>query len=116
NVPGFGERGGVRDRERNVEDSGEGLSEERFADAGGPDQQDVRLVELDVVLTERGRVDALVVIVDRDGERLLRLLLTDYVLVESVLDLLRSRDLGNSLRYLALFVLRQDFVAERDAL
>ena len=65
---------------------------------------------------ERRGVDALVVIVDRDRERLLRLLLADHVLVENVLDLLRRRDLGDRLGDLALLVLGEDLVAERDAL
>ena len=115
-VAGFGERRGVGDRERHVEDAGQRLREQRLADARGADEQDVRLVELDVVVAQRRRVDALVVIVDRDGERLLRLLLPDHVLVERVLDLLRRRDLRDRFRDLALFVLREDLVAERDAL
>ena len=65
---------------------------------------------------DRRRVDALVVVVDRDRERLLRLLLPDHVLVEDVLDLLRRRDLSDRLGDLALFVLGEDLVAERDAL
>ena len=115
-VAGFGERRRVGDRERNVEDSRERPGEQRLADAGGADEQNVRLVELDVVVLERRGVDALVVIVDRDGERLLRLLLPDHVLVEDVLDLLRRRDLSDRLGYLALLVLRQNLVAESDAL
>ena len=64
----------------------------------------------------RAGVDALVVVVDRHRERLLGRLLPDHVLVEHVLDLLRRRDLGHRLRHLALLVLREDLVAERDAL
>ena len=66
-VARFGQRRGVGDRERHVEDARERLREQRLADARRADQQDVRLVELDVVIAERRRVDALVVIVDRDG-------------------------------------------------
>ena len=40
--------GGVGDRERDVEDLGEGLGEQRLAGAGRADQEDVRLLELDV--------------------------------------------------------------------
>ena len=49
-VAGFGERGGVGDRERHVENARERLRQQRLADAGGADEQDVRLVELDVVV------------------------------------------------------------------
>src|SRR5204862_8025541 len=62
------------------------------------------------------RVDALVVVVHRDGEGLFRLLLADHVLVQHVLDLGRRGDLGDRLGDLALLVLRQDLVAEGDAL
>ena len=55
-------------------------------------------------------------VVDGDGEGLLGLLLPDHVLVEDVLDLLRGGDLGDRFGDLALFVLGQDLVAERDAL
>src|SRR5256885_13603146 len=61
-------------------------------------------------------VDALEVIVSRHGQGLLRLLLTDHVLIEHVLDLGGSRDLRDRLGDLALLVLRQDLVAQRDAL
>ena len=49
-VAGFGERRRVGDRERHVEDARQRLREQRLADARRADQQDVRLVELDVVL------------------------------------------------------------------
>src|SRR5205823_5927470 len=73
------------------------------------------LVELHVVL-HGGGVDALVVVVDRDRERLLRLLLTDHVLIEDVLDLRRCGYLGDRFGNFALFVFREDLVAEGDAL
>src|SRR5467141_586643 len=111
----LGERRGIRDRERDVEDAGQRLGEERLAHAGRADEHDVRLVELDLGLAPLVRVDALVVVVDRDGEGLLRLLLADHVLVQHVLDLGRRGDLGDRLRDLALLVLRQDLVAEGDA-
>src|SRR5207245_1075612 len=62
------------------------------------------------------RVDALVVVVDGDGEDLLRPLLADHVVVEERLDLHRGgeRDRGPVLFPLAL--LGDDVVAELDAL
>ena len=62
------------------------------------------------------RVDALVVVIDRDGQGSLGALLADHVLVEDILDFAGSRDLGNRFGNFALFVLRQDLIAERDAL
>src|SRR5439155_8946671 len=77
--------------------------------------QDVRLLQLDlgVLLAD---LDPLVVVVDRDGENLLRGLLSDDVVVEELVDLAR---LGKFLE-LELGGLRElfldDLVAEVDAL
>ena len=91
-VAGLGQRRRVGDAERDVEDARQGLGEERLAGAGRPDEQDVRLLELDLVDLVAG-VDPLVVVVDRDREDLLGPLLADDVLVERVLDLARVREL-----------------------
>jgi hypothetical protein len=56
------------------------------------------------------------VVVDGDGQALLRLFLADDVLVEDVLDLEWRRDVGEATGGLALLLFRQDFVAERYAL
>src|SRR4029078_2729754 len=53
-VTRFGEGGRVRDGEGNVEDSGEGLGQQGLSDAGGADQEDVGLIELDLALPRRG--------------------------------------------------------------
>ena len=85
-VAGLGEVGGVGDGERHVEDARQRLREQRLAAAGRAEEEDVRLLQLDVVGADLG-VDALVVVVHRDGEDLLGALLADDVLVEDVLDL-----------------------------
>ena len=82
----------------------------------GPDEQDVRLLELDVGIAVRAGLHALVVVVDRDREDLLRLVLADDVVVQVLVDLtglgeLVEADLG-ALRELFL----DDLVAEVDAL
>jgi hypothetical protein len=90
-VARLGQRGRVRDCERHVEDLGQGLGEQSLAAAGRAEQQDVRLAQLDVFRADPG-LDALVVIVNRDRERLLRAVLADHVLVQDGLNL---RRLGN---------------------
>src|SRR5687768_813303 len=112
----FGQRRGVGDREGNVEDPREGPGEKRLAHSRRADQENVRLVELHIIVLERRGVDSLVVIVDRYRQRFLGLLLPDHVLVQNVLDLLRRGDLGYRLRNLSLLVLGQDLIAERNAL
>ena len=90
-VARLGERGGVGDRERHVEDARQRLREQRLAGAGRPEQQDVRLLQLDVA-DEGLALDAPVVVVHRHREDLLRALLADHVLVERCADLARLRD------------------------
>ena len=116
-VAGLGERRGIGDGEGDVENARERLGEQRLADAGGAEEQDVRLVELDISLAvARTAIDALVVVVDRDGQvRLARSCPID-ILIQHVLDLLRRGNRVLPLGDLPLFVLRQDLVAERDAL
>ena len=52
-VAGLGEARGVGDGERHVQDPGEGLGQQRLAGAGRADQEDVRLLQLDVARRRR---------------------------------------------------------------
>jgi hypothetical protein len=117
-VAGLGERGGVDDRERHREQLGQRLREQRLARAGGADEQDVRLVELDVVAAARLLLDldALVVVVDRDGELLLGALLADDVLVEELLDFRGRGERRTDTAILEPVVVGDDVVADLDAL
>ncbi len=49
-VTGFGERIGVGDINRNVEDIGEGMNEEGFAGAGGTNHENVGFLKVDAVI------------------------------------------------------------------
>jgi hypothetical protein len=115
-VAGLGEGGGVGDGEGHVQDARQGLREQGFARARGAEEQDVRLLELHVARGDLG-VDALVVIVDRDREDLLRAVLTDDVLVEDGLNLGGFGE-GLAARYglFAVHFLGDDVVAQTDAL
>ena len=90
-VAGLGQRGGVADGERHVEDPGQGPGQQRLAAAGRADQQDVRLVELDLLVGLLAVDQPLVVVVHGDREDLLGAVLADDVLVELLLDLARGR-------------------------
>src|SRR5690606_27152593 len=61
-----------------------------LAYAGWANEQDVGLFELDILFS--GGTDALVMVVDGDGEDLLGLLLADDVFIQAVEDVLRRRD------------------------
>ena len=119
-VAGLGQRRGVGDGERHVEDLRQRAGEVRLADAGRADEEDVALLQLDVAGGGAAvGVDALVVVVDGDGEDLLRLLLADDVLAELLEDLLRRRralsGAGLGLRRARRFFV-DDLAAELDAL
>ena len=115
-VARFGERGRVGDREGHVQDARQGLRQECLAHAGRPDQEDIALVELDVVVATGVGIDAFVVVIDGDGERLLGAILPDHILVQHVLYFGRRGDLRDRFGDFALFVLRQNLIAKRDAL
>ena len=120
-VAGLGQRGGIGDGERHIQQARQRLGQQRLAAAGGADQQDVALGDLDIVLGldaagAAAGLQALVVVVHRHGQRLLGALLPDDVLVEHGLDLgglgqLVARPVGLVLEFLA-----DDVVAQLDAL
>ena len=115
-VAGLGQRRRVGDGERDVEHLGERLRQQRLAAAGRAEQQDVALLQLDRVLLVAAGLDALVVVVDGDGERALGGLLADDVAVEEVVDLAGLGELV-PLELGALGeLLLDDLVAEVDAL
>src|SRR4051794_31456602 len=117
-VSRLGQRRRVDDRERNAEHAREGLRQQRLAGAGGTDQQDVRLLQLDVLaVVARRVVDSFVVVVDGDGELLLGAFLTDDVEVEELLDLFRLRQLAGAFHRarLVFAILSNDVEADVDA-
>ena len=118
-VTGFGQRGGIGDRERHVEQARERLGQQGLAAAGRADQQDVALGNFDVVLATAGgaaaRLQTLVVVVHGDRERLLRALLADDVLVENLLDLGRFRKFVARALGAVFELFTNDVVAELDA-
>src|SRR5262249_50633975 len=103
--------------ERHVEDLGQGLGQQRLAAAGRADQEDVRLVHVHLAAALVGEAEALVVVVDGDGEDLLGALLPDGVLVEALLDGPRGGDVGKGgTAAAAALVLLDDRLAQLDAL
>ena len=85
----LGECGGVGNGERHIQHARERLRKERFAAAGGADEQNVGLLQLHIGLLVV--INALIVVVNGDGKRDLRRLLPDDVFVEEFLDLCRLR-------------------------
>jgi hypothetical protein len=115
-VAGLGQRGGVGDRERDVEDPRQGLRQQRLAAAGRAEHHDVRLLQLDVGLLGLRDLNPLVVVVDGDRERALGGLLADHVLLQDVVDFLRFRQVLELEGRRRGQLLVDDLVAEVDAL
>ena len=82
----------------------------------GPEQHDVRLLQLDLGLLGLGDLDPLVVVVDGDREGPLGGLLADHVLLQDVVDLLRFRQVLELEGGRRGQLLVDDLVAEVDAL
>ena len=89
-VPGFGQSRGIADRKRNIEALGQGASEQRLAAAGGADEQDVRLAQLDIGALG-AVVEPLVMIVHRHRKCLLGGVLPYHILIKSFPNLCRLR-------------------------
>src|SRR5262249_33067231 len=114
-IAGFGERGRISHGERHVEDARERLRQQRLARTGWADQQDVGLRELDIVVLGLV-VETLVVIMDRDREHLLSVILTDDIVVKDFANLLGGRNAVARLRQRGFILLADNVHAQLDAL
>src|ERR1700720_4730529 len=114
-IAGFGERGRIGHGEGYVEDACKRLRQQRLAGAGRADQQDVRLRELDIIVLGLV-VETLVVIMDRDREHLLGVILTDDIVVKNFAYFLRGRTAVARLHQRGLVLLADDVHAQFDAL
>jgi hypothetical protein len=118
-VSGLGEGGGVGDGERHVEHLGQRLGQVGLAATGGAEHQDVGFGQLNGLTTGVAGLiaglDALVVVVDGDCQRLLRGVLADDVVLQELTDL---SGLGQLIELDVVGVgqfLFDDLVAEVDA-
>ena len=114
-IAGLGEGRGVGHREGHVENAGQRLGQQRLAAAGRPDQQDVGLGELHVVVLG-GVVEALVVVVHRNREHALSVVLAYDVGVEDGADFSGARHAVARLHEGVLVLLADDVHAQLDAL
>ncbi len=114
-IAGLGQSCRIRHREGHIENSCECLREQRLSRTGRPDQQDVRLRQLDVIVLALV-FEAFVVIVNRDREHLLGVVLADHIVVENLAEFLRCRDAVARLLQRGLGLLVDDVLAQLDAL
>ena len=90
NVTGFGQGGGVRNRKRNVQHFGKRLGQQGFAGTGRAKHQYVGLLQLYMAFLP-GK-NALIMIVDRNCQHALGIVLTNDILVKASFDLSRRHD------------------------
>ena len=114
-VSGFGERRGIDNGKRHVQNPRKRLRQQRLAGSRRADQQDVRLRKLDVAAALLVHLNPLVVVVDRYRELLLGGFLPDHVLVEVFLQFQRLRQLMGRAVRLILAVVFKDRIADGDA-
>jgi hypothetical protein len=67
----------VHNGERHVKHLGQGVRQQRFARASGPDQKNVRLGQFHFVVAQPVHLDAFVVVVNSHRQLLLGLVLAD---------------------------------------
>ena len=116
-VARFGQRGCIGDGKRNIQNLCQRLGKERLAGAGGPDHEDVALLQLDVGLLRE--VDAFIMIINRHGQCDFCLVLSDDVTVHICFDFLRGREgIGKLqiLRFTVFHFVAQDARTKIDAL
>src|SRR6478672_3936238 len=113
-IASFGERGGVGHGEGHVENARERLRQQRLAAAGRADQQNVRLGELYVGVFARV-IEPLIVVVHRNREHALGVVLADHIVVENGADLHRRGHAVARLDQARLVLLADDVHAELDA-
>jgi hypothetical protein len=113
-ITGFGQRGGVGDRERHIQEPSQGFGQQRLARTGGAHQQDVGLGQLDVIVLA-ALLDALVVVVHRHRQGFLGTRLTHDVLIQHVHDLARLGQVAARAGGLLLELFADDVIAQLDA-
>ena len=90
-ITGLGDGGSVGNRERHIQQARQRARKERLAATGGTDEQDIALFDLHVCerirLAASRLVQAFVVVMHRDREHSLGVVVADDVLVEEFLDL-----------------------------
>ena len=74
---------------------GQCLGQQGLADTGGAEEQDVGLLQFNVGAL--AAQDALIVVVDRDGQHTLGLVLSDDILVQTLLDLCGGLDVDGGI-------------------
>src|SRR6202049_5131603 len=97
-----------------VENARQRLGEQRLAGAGRTYQEDVRLGEFDVIVLGLV-IEPLVVVVDRDRENLLGVILADHIVVENLADFLRRRNAVTRFRQRGVVLLVDDVLAQLSA-
>src|SRR5579875_262404 len=113
-VASLGKRGGICNGKGDVEHPCQGLGKQSLATSSGPEQQDVRLRQLDVIIVARG-LNSLVVVVNGYRENLLGMFLTNDVVIEEIEDLSRLGELVKAELSGIGELLGDDVVAQIDA-
>ena len=89
-ITGFGQRGGVGHSERNVQQARQRFSQQRFTGTRRANQQDVTFAQLNPIAGV-AVAQTFVMVVYRDRQHFLRLLLTDNVIVQVVANFMWRR-------------------------
>ena len=121
-IPGFGQCGSIRNGKGYLQDPGQRLGQQGLPAAGRSQHQDIGFLQFHILIfrPRASVIDPFVMIIYRNSQRLLRLILANYILVQNRLDLLRCRQVLQRFRrrnIIILFVFFfQDFGTQFDTL
>ena len=87
-ITGFGQGGGIGHCERNIQQTRQRFSQQRFTGAGWADQQNITFTQF-YAIAGITVTQAFVVVVYRHGEHFFRLLLTDDIVVKMMTNFMR---------------------------
>ncbi|GBC78696.1 hypothetical protein HRbin08_02192 [bacterium HR08] len=89
-IAGLGQRRRIRDGERDLEELRQRSRDERLPRPGRTDHEDVALLQFDIGLSLIEELQPAIMLIDREGDATLGVLLPDDVLIEERLDLRRT--------------------------
>ncbi len=115
-VSGFGQGGGVDNREGNLQDFRQGLRHQRFAGTRRANEENIGLLQFDIRIAQPVHVDAFAMVVNGHRQFLLGGLLPDHVLIQKFFYFQWFGDFIRSSRGGVYFVVLEDRVADGDTL
>ena len=103
-IAGFGQARRIGDGKGHIEEASQGLGQERLAAPCRADHDDIRFLQFHIIAGDAVRLEALIMVINGDGQGLLSRFLTNDVIIKDGLDFMWRR------QFLQFEVLRRFFL------